>query len=330
MLEGLIKKVLSEYQQQKTTEFGKTDFMDIVNHDIPELLKENIEPKDQYKIYGSCGTGAWAETPWVAILNRDISTSTQNGYYIVYLFNTKDQILYLTLAVGWTQFQENFSNAEARKRIEVYGKYLAERLGRIPTGFFTGPIDLKGKLQLTKGYEVGQIISKGYPVSSVNEVTLYNDLHKLLTVYDELASIAGDSILNIDYAKVINNESVTNLEKNINKVTLIQDTGTALEEIRKIITNEPPPRRETTLKRIIRNPKIALLIKIKANYICELCGTPPFIQKNGRPYAEADHITPLGGITQGLDTPDNLRCLCAQCHAIVTHGSEDEIRKILK
>ena len=329
MFGTLLKKVLSEYQQQKLLEFGTSDFMDIVNHDIPELLKSSVGQEDKYKIYGSCGMGYWAETPWVAILNRRITESTQEGYYICFLFDTKDKVLYLSLAVGWTQFQENFSIAEASKRIVDYSAYLAKKLPHIPSDFSMGKIDLKGDLRLSRGYELGQIISKNYSLNAINDEILWRDLNKLLGIYDDIANLVGNDILNIDYSKVVNNKNITKLDKAINQITLLDNPEKALDELQKIIVNEPPRRKEVILKQVVRNRKIASLIKIKASYVCEICQRKPFTQKNGQPYAEADHIKPLGGRSKGLDSPENLRCVCAQCHAIITYGSEEAIRKLI-
>jgi 5-methylcytosine-specific restriction protein A len=330
VLTGLIKKVLTEYQIEKQTVFSKGPFMDYVNHDIPAQIKHELAISDEYRVYGSCGTGAWAETPWVAILNKSITKSTHDGYYIVLLFDTKQQILHLALGVGWTQFQDDSSLADAQTRASNYGIYLSKKLSNMPAGFHTGLIDLSAEGQLTKGYEYAQIISKQYSADQINDSEILQDIRDLLATYEELMKVAGDSILNIDYLKVLSNEKISSTEQQINRVTLIDNPAAALAEIRKIVSNEPPPKREVTLKKAVRNPKIARLVKENAKYVCEICGRQPFIQKNGQPYAEADHIVPLGGDTNGLDSPDNMRCLCSLCHAIITYGSNDEVRKLIK
>lgn len=103
-----------------------------------------------------------------------------------------------------------------------------------------------------------------------------------------------------------------------------------IDDILKTLANNIPPQRiEQVVEKVTRNPKIARLIKERSKYICEICGRRPFMQSNGRLYAEADHIRPLGGSTRGLDTPENMRCLCAQCHAIVTCGSDEVVKELL-
>lgn len=103
----------------------------------------------------------------------------------------------------------------------------------------------------------------------------------------------------------------------------------ATDALRALSNELAPERVERIISKIVRNPKIAQLIKEGQDYICEVCGLRPFIQRNGKPYAEADHIRPLGGEYRGLDTPENMRCLCAQCHAVITYGSPAVIRQLL-
>lgn len=103
-----------------------------------------------------------------------------------------------------------------------------------------------------------------------------------------------------------------------------------IDTLERLSTDLPPKRIEYIVSKVARKPNIAQLIKKRQEYICEVCGLAPFIQKNGKPYAEADHIKPLGGAYGGLDAPENMRCLCAQCHAVITHGSNEAVRGLLK
>ncbi len=40
--------------------------------------------------------------PWLAIMNKSVTTSTKRGYYVVYLFSEDMERLYLTFAQGVT------------------------------------------------------------------------------------------------------------------------------------------------------------------------------------------------------------------------------------
>ncbi len=56
-----------------------------------------------FKVQGSVGQGNWAKIPWIAIMDTRITTSTQLGEYIVYLFSEDMSSVYLTLAQGVTE-----------------------------------------------------------------------------------------------------------------------------------------------------------------------------------------------------------------------------------
>ena len=63
------------------------------------------------------GKGLATKTPWIAILDKDITTSTREGVYIVFLFSSDYKHIYLTLNQGyhysrsiWIQIEQNDSN----------------------------------------------------------------------------------------------------------------------------------------------------------------------------------------------------------------------------
>lgn len=71
--------------------------------------------------------------------------------------------------------------------------------------------------------------------------------------------------------------------------------------------------------RIIRDTRLALEIKALYEFECQLCGT--VIQfEDGRSYAEAHHIRPLGKPHNGPDHRENVLCVCPNCHAKLDYG----------
>jgi putative restriction endonuclease len=79
------------------------------------------------------------------------------------------------------------------------------------------------------------------------------------------------------------------------------------------------PRVRSTIQRIIRNTQIAQDVKEIHEYTCQICGTQ--IQLDGRLYAEACHIKPLGRPHNGPDVPENILCLCPNCHVRFDRGA---------
>lgn len=74
---------------------------DKITKKIPDLLK-SVLPNSNYMVKGSIGAGLLTRTPWVAILDKQITTSTQEDIYIVFLFSTDLKHVYLSLNQGTT------------------------------------------------------------------------------------------------------------------------------------------------------------------------------------------------------------------------------------
>ena len=73
----------------------------ILRNDIPNKLRE-VFPPEHYKIKGSIGTGRITKCPWVAIMHKEETVSTQRGVYLVILFSKNLKKMYLSLAQGIT------------------------------------------------------------------------------------------------------------------------------------------------------------------------------------------------------------------------------------
>ena len=101
-------KVCQEYGESYHYLIGQgvskvsNDFTAKFKIEIPKILEE-LFPKDAYKIKSSIGQGRITQCPWIAIMNINETTSTQEGVYIVFLFSKDLRKIYLTLAQGVTK-----------------------------------------------------------------------------------------------------------------------------------------------------------------------------------------------------------------------------------
>ena len=77
------------------------DVVNRITHSIPNELTSYINDGN-YLVYGSVGKGLATKTPWIAILDKNITTSTRSGVYIVFLFSSDYKHVYLTLNQGTT------------------------------------------------------------------------------------------------------------------------------------------------------------------------------------------------------------------------------------
>lgn len=333
MLSELFTEFSHYYPELIKNKFKTDEKTDIIKHDIRNLIVKLASISSEYKVYGSVGQGQWAEIPWVAILDKKITETTQNGYYVVFLFPRDMKKVYLSLSVGWTQYEQSFGVKEGRDAIELTVKKL-QRILRSPLGEFSfANLNLKATNTLGKGYESGDICHKAYDLSGMpSDDVIISDLHKIIGIYRELRGLVGTNVLNleIEETQIVEEEFKRKVIEASEKVENLEDAKRELRHLSEAIKKAPAAEKNRMAKYVARNRKFAELIKKAANYTCEICGMPPFKTKSGGWYAEAHHTLELA--THKIDHPDVMICICAQCHRIITYGTEEELeeRKKLK
>ncbi|PWI31091.1 HNH endonuclease [Vibrio albus] len=99
----------------------------------------------------------------------------------------------------------------------------------------------------------------------------------------------------------------------------------ALRNYQSTEINEPiaidydvPDKEKCTVTRFIRDNKLSHLVKKKNNFMCQVCGFT-FLLPNGKPYAEAHHLMPLGKEHNGPDIEGNMICVCPNHHAMLDY-----------
>jgi 5-methylcytosine-specific restriction protein A len=110
-----ISRTLSGYETAKTQPFAGHPLASLARKDLPDAIRE-IVPEDRYLVEGSAGQGQWAQVPWVALFDRLITTSAQQGFYVVYLFRADLSGVYLSLNQGITIIRETYGT-DAKKSL---------------------------------------------------------------------------------------------------------------------------------------------------------------------------------------------------------------------
>ncbi|MBC1515918.1 MrcB family domain-containing protein [Listeria immobilis] len=192
-LVALLKYMQENYEEQRTN-------FPMAGNEVAKNFKEGVKSAfeqsflgDDYEISASIGTGGWANVPWIAVHDKEISTSVQKGVNLVYLFTTDYQGVYLSLNQGFTYVKNNYKNTKLtlRKIAHFWQENLATL--KAENGFTIEPINLgqvkKNYTPLVKGYESCNIYSKYYDILGLEEVDndlLLQDLMQMLTVFKEL------------------------------------------------------------------------------------------------------------------------------------------------
>ncbi len=102
-LQDKFKYIAEHYLESKKESLSSHPMAQLVSRQLPSKMKQLPFISEEYKVTGSVGKGNWAFVPWIAIMNKNITNSTQRGYYIVYLFSEDMEKLYLSFAQGVTE-----------------------------------------------------------------------------------------------------------------------------------------------------------------------------------------------------------------------------------
>ena len=295
-LNAALSLFLEEYPYAATQEFADNPVADFVRHEVPDVIKKILPYSERYMAHGSVGQGNWARVPWVAVFDRLVTDTAQNGYYVVYLVKEDFSGAYLSLNQGVT-IAKNLYGADEKEALRARAIDFLARLGKLPDSYIMGPVDLSTKSSSSLGayYEQGSICAQYYARSDIPpDGTLEKDLKDFMDLYFVLAT--KDLLPSAEMVE----EDEANLD---------QELRTFREH-----------------KRIERNQKLTLKAKNVHGYVCQACGFSFEKQYGtiGRSFIEAHHLTPLyklKGQKVTLDPKMDFAVLCSNCHCII-HKSE--------
>jgi len=178
------------------------------DHHVHELVnvkwKEEISKKVNLKKYlvdSSAGKGNLRPGPWLTIMDKSITESATEGYYLAYLFSRSAQKLYLSVAIAGTQFQDIYGmKKEAVDKIEIFTKQWQRLFNHLKPDNITENIDLLedhlsfekpvsgSSRNLTLLFEKGSFFTTEYDVKKLDQNKLNEDLQVYLNIYDEIVN----------------------------------------------------------------------------------------------------------------------------------------------
>lgn len=178
-LRGIFDDILSNYLTE--TQQGKFNkqhrIFNLINYKAKQAIEEVVS-SNQLVVKGSSGAGQWTRYPWIAIYNTEITTTIQEGVYIVYLFSEDMSRLYLTLNQGCTNLKNKLGTKAAKEQMKTVRADIRSRLNQ---NLFEEDNDLEiGNID----YEVGSIFYKVYEAHQLpDEATLIKDLEAFIVLY---------------------------------------------------------------------------------------------------------------------------------------------------
>lgn len=297
-LNAALNLFLEEYPEAIKRPFANNAVAEFIRNDIPKTIEAIIGKTDRYLVHGSAGQGNWAKVPWVAIFDRLITDTAQDGYYLVYLVKEDFSGVYLSLNQGVTTLRKVYG-ADAKDALKARAADYLARLGSVTKGHILGPIDLSAHSSSSLGslYEQGSVCAKYYPRNKIpGDEELEHDLKSFIALYLRLAT---NEVL----------PATTGVEED-------DEANVEYENLKKLRAH----------KRIERNRKLAEKAKQHHGYTCQACGFN-FEMKYGeigKGFIEAHHLIPLNrleGERVALDPKKDFAVLCSNCHRMI-HKSE--------
>lgn len=343
MLNELFQEVFDKYQsvrdEYKRAKPGMP-LEDEITSGIPRALREVANLSRRYGIKGSLGQYNlfMPEVPWIEVYDREITDeSAKRGYYIVYLFRADMSGVYLSLNQGYTQYKDRYGSRRGKKEIRK-NTQIAKNLISSSFPFSKAPIDLRGKNDTSKGYELGDICNAFYSKEDFpNDEKLGQDLIDMLAPYKELRGKIGKYILSISefaYQTDIEEDELK-YQKEVQEeeydFKIPEGPIDKPERATKGNNNTPGPYK--------RDRKMAQKALKTANYQCENDNSHSTFKVKGKnhQYVEAHHLIPMEYQDQFencIDVPENIVSLCPNCHRKIHHAQmierENMVKKLLK
>ena len=187
-LRSMLGMVLRKYQKARSeVSFGGENEVSELFRELREAVESTpvVAGNEHLKVVASYGKGNWATIPWLSILDRRETTTTQRGIYVVYLFSEAGDGVYLTLAQGVTEL-ESLHRKEAVRRLNDRADGVRALIPSLAgAGFdFAAGIDLRSSSSKARMYEASTIASKYYSVDELpSDQVLIADLEAALQAY---------------------------------------------------------------------------------------------------------------------------------------------------
>ena len=153
----------------------------------------------KYKAESKLGDGLLSAAPWLAVMDKTITESATEGYYIVYLFSRSAKKLYLCMGIGATQFQDIYGTTnKCIEKLELATNDFNLMFKKYNTSGQNSEIDLlednldfepalTGTARnLNSCYEKGTFFRKEYDISNLNDEVLIKDLNEYINIYSNI------------------------------------------------------------------------------------------------------------------------------------------------
>lgn len=214
MITENFKHVLDNYYTAYTETFRGHPLADFIRQELGTPFEEQVDI-NKYKISPATGQGRWTTIPSLSTLNKEITTSPEKGYYIVYLFKANMEGVYLSLNFGSTEFKKRYGKNNLPIAAENFRKLLEDFIDvENNTPLDLGKREDTDKTASSKDYEAGNIYSVYYPKDSLpSDDKLIEDYNLFLQMYDHIYEERGNTIFTKEELEHYNITPITRREE---------------------------------------------------------------------------------------------------------------------
>ncbi|NQZ08450.1 MAG: DUF3578 domain-containing protein [Algicola sp.] len=172
---------------------------------VAEILADRYS---HLSIKASPGAGQWANVAWLSMLDKVVTTTTQDGFYPVYLFKADGSGLYLSLIHGTTKPMAEFGKVKANALAAQRTAAIFQVVPKLKAwGGVT--VELAASTSLGRSYEKANITAKYYSLSNMpKEEELISDLLELVNYYSQAKAVVITKTVNEDTTNQIDTTSL--------------------------------------------------------------------------------------------------------------------------
>lgn len=188
------------------------------DHRVYKILKRTIVSELEslvddriYKVKSSVGQSSLTGIPWLSVMDKNVTDSTQEGFYISYLFSKNAKKLHLSIALGATQFENLYGkNNKTTKKINQAKIQFVKNFDRYAPAESFEEMDLldekdtnfvrefsSNMVRIANYYEGGSFFTKTYDLVNPDfeEDDIKNDLNRYINSYRKITNDPASEVL---------------------------------------------------------------------------------------------------------------------------------------
>ena len=335
----MIRLAMEQYFDGTKAPFANSPLGNLFRKEIPESLIDKAKiDEEQYLVKGSIGVSRYAQIPWVALMDKEITDSVQRGVVLMLLFSADKETVYLSLNQGYTFFLDRFGTADARKKLREISAIIRESF-ETSNKKVQSDIDLNSDQLYGQGYEAGNIWAISYNVHDFpGEFEFLTDLQNMIYLYQSVRSLIGHRTIEEFYEYLLMEQSGY-----VNTITVDKEvtTETVSRYFNASLVFDTPVEKTKPVKDVYGNIVYPRDVNISCNALsfsdfkCDVDSSHfTFLNsRNHLMYVKAHHLIDMkyaDDFDYSLDVEANICSLCSVCYDRLRHASLEDKKEILE